>query len=217
MKHSLYRLKDLLAAFACELLKPLKISFIVGSKMAFFSLAQCTFPLIGFYGGMRSVGIAFGARTLYAFASGVGLYAGLFYHIPTLCGSFYLGTSSKLVRIALPLTCMVLFVAHPIGGQAWGYTLYWLIPMLAALIPHRSFFITALGTTFTMHAVGSVLWLYTRQLDPSVWYGLTGIVWAERIVFAACMTALHYSITFIRSVIPQAKERYHALYKTLHS
>jgi hypothetical protein len=215
MKHTVTSyIRNMLASIACEVVKPLKISFILGSKAAFFSLSQCSFPLIGAFSRPHTLIPAFFIRIAYALVSGLGIYTALIYHIPTLCGAFYLSTSSKFVRIALPMLCIGLFLLHPVGAQASVYTLYWLIPLITALYAHRSFFLQAVGSTFTTHAVGSVLWLYTHPTDATLWHTLLGIVWAERFIFAACMTGLYYGIRHIQSYSTSVKGTY--AYKLWH-
>lgn len=212
MKHTfMRRTAEIAATFGCELVKFVKISFVVGStKGMFFSLSQSLSPLLGWYGGSQSAVAAYGFRTLYAFFTGLGFYASALYHIPSFCGALYLSTHSKLVRTALPLACIVLFLVHPVGKAAFPYALYWLIPAAVPFLP-QSFFMQALGTTFVMHGVGSVIWLYTRTIDASTWSALTSIVWAERLVYASCMTGAYYAINTLRSCVPVLKKHYLAL------
>lgn len=189
-------------ALAAELTRLAKFSFIIGSKGAFFSPAQSFSPLVGFFGGVTSSIAIFSARIIITgLFSGLSAYITSLYHIPTFCGALYLSTNSKIVRIGIPLVCMALFIAHPIGSQAYLYSCYWLIPIGIALLNRRSVFMQALGSTFTTHAVGSVIWLYTHSLSSSSWNMLIGIVWAERLLLAAAMTALYYAITYLQDFI----------------
>jgi hypothetical protein len=204
----------LISTILSELCKGITVSFIVGSKAAFFSLAQSAFPLIGFFGGIRSTSIIFGIRLIImSFVKGMGTYLYSAYHIPTFCGALYLATPSKLIRIAIPAFCMALFVAHPIGRQAFVYTLYWLIPMVIAYIPSRSILLQALGSTFTTHAVGSIIHLYLYPSNPAIWNTLVSIVWIERLILASGMTALYYGISFIHQQLSsrQALRQLHNL------
>lgn len=96
------------------------------------------------------------------------------------------GKHSRLVQIAVPLACMALFVAHPVGGAAWQYSLFWLIPPAIALIPTTHLFLRSLGATFTQHAIGGVVWIYfVNSLNPAAWLALIPIVIGERLLFAA--------------------------------
>jgi len=84
----------------------------------------------------------------------------------------------------VPAIAMLLFIVHPIGSQAWYYSLYWLIPIIAYLLPNN-LFIRSLGSTFMAHAVGSIAFLYTFATVPSYWIALIPIVAMERLLFAA--------------------------------
>ena len=78
---------------------------------------------------------------------------------------------------------MALFIAHPEGRQAWYFSLYWLIPVLAEFKKDR-LILRSLGATFTAHALGSVIFLYGFGLPAAVWIGLIPIVALERGLFA---------------------------------
>lgn len=197
------RLLELISALTFELCKAGKLSLIIGSRAAFFSVTQVS-PVIGFFTGTVSSGMIFGIRTLLTLClHNFGLFTSLLYHIPTFCGTFYISSQSKISKIAIPLLCMFLFIIHPVGNQAYLYTAYWLIPIAIALLNGRSIFIQALGSTFTTHAVGSVIWLYTYTLNATTWNALISIVWAERLLFAAAMTLCYYAILYIKVAITE--------------
>jgi len=97
--------------------------------------------------------------------------------------AFYFGSRSRLKMITA-LACFVLFIIHPIGREAWLYSLYWLIPMVGAFLWRKNLLVKSLGATFTAHAVGSVVYLYAFGLPASVWLGLIPQVALERGFFA---------------------------------
>ncbi len=105
---------------------------------------------------------------------------------PMLFAAFYFAKYSKgkLIQAAVPLVCIGLFIIHPIGGQAWFYSLYWLIPAVALMLPEH-LFLRSLGTTFTAHSIGSITWLYLVPSTPALWLALIPIVAFERLMFAA--------------------------------
>ena len=80
--------------------------------------------------------------------------------------------------------------------QAPLYAALWIIPVLAAFFHRDNLWITALGNTFTAHAVGSVIWLYTIPMSAVAWYALIPQVLVERILFASGMVIVHYAIMF---------------------
>ena len=104
-------------------------------------------------------------------------------------------------RLFLPLLCMTLFVIHPVGSKAAAFAIYWLIPVglytIFTLKPalrayhHVSLFATALSATFLMHAVGSIMWLYSLNLPAQYWLSLVPVVPIERIIFASGICACY--------------------------
>ena len=173
----------------------IKFNFIFGSHYAFFSGINCITPLAGCWHGnalgtlcLILSGLLFGGKGLSLFT---------LYHIPSLCASFYWTVSSKIIRILAPTLCIALFVAHPIGHAVWGYSLYWLIPIIIAVMPHRSIFFKALATTFMAHAVGSVLWLYTISMPKEQWLALIPIVLFERFLLAGGIVAAYKAYQYV--------------------
>jgi hypothetical protein len=199
------RFIDFVHAIISESIKFLKISFIVGSQTAFFSVSQCLSPLIGLWSGTVSSCVVFFIRTIFGWSSlGISLFSTL-YHIPTFCGALYLSTSSKLVRASIPLLCILLFVTHPIGSQSFVYSFYWFIPIFIAFYNTKSIFLQALGSTFAQHAVGSIIWLYSKNMSPIEWNALISIVWAERLLFALTATILYYVVINIKQWLENTK------------
>jgi len=58
----------------------------------------------------------------------------------------------------------------------------WLIPFVATFFKKR-LILNSLGATFTAHAVGSTIFLYTFGLTPQIWLALIPVVFIERGVF----------------------------------
>lgn len=96
--------------------------------------------------------------------------------------------------ILVPAIAMLAFWLHPVGQQAWFYALYWTIPVIARFLPDR-LFLRSLGSTFTAHAVGSVLFLYTIETAPALWLALIPVVALERGLFALGISASHVLFT----------------------
>lgn len=108
----------------------------------------------------------------------------LFFGLPTLCALIYWSHDSKVIRVGIAVLCMVLFIAHPVGLHAASYTLFWLIPMMIAFLPQHML-LTAFGSTFTAHAVGSVMHLYLlNSLSADAWLALVPLVLIERTMLA---------------------------------
>lgn len=118
----------------------------------------------------------------------------LAYHIPSIIAAAYWHRKSDYLEYIVPVVCAVLFLAHPVGAQAWGYTLFWLVPIFASLFM-PSVAGRALTASFLAHAVGSVLWLYTLQTTwtPDYWWSLMLVVPFERCAIAAGILLVEYA------------------------
>ncbi len=179
-----------------------KISFLVGSSMVWFSGINSVLPLSGAFGGALGACLLFIMRQLihFLFFKTFSL-SFLAFCIPGFCASLYWATHHYSIRVGLPLACMGLFVVHPVGAQAFVYSLYWLIPVILYAVPQRSLFLHALGSTFVAHAVGSVIWLYTVPMTAGMWLGLMPIVIVERIFFALGMVIAYRAFSLIFGLI----------------
>lgn len=194
-----------------ELFSHVHLSMKIGSYMpTFFSATHCFSPLLGIFNHTAVWPFVFLLRacgkTFFLHSTANIL---LVYNIPSLCGALYfslIGTTliRKLALCAIPVSCMILFLAHPTGWQAAPYALYWLIPIMTILVKHNSFFLHALGSTFTTHAVGSVLWLYTKSIPASVWLGLIPVVFIERLAFSLGMVICYYGVRSAQSWLTAA-------------
>ena len=141
--------------------------------------------------------------------------------LPMCFAAIYFGLSKikKLNKLILliPISAIILFIAHPQGRQAWFYSLYWLIPIVAFFKKDR-LILNALGSTFTAHCVGSVAFLYIFNLPAPVWVGLIPIVFVERFSFALGIWATYLllnsvleklvSIQGLKVLSPLVNERY---------
>ncbi len=175
-----------------------KISFVVGSQLACFSGVNCVLPLAGAFGGVMGAGLVFVMRQLlHLFFFKTVSLSFLAMCIPGFCASLYWSSKHAAIRLWLPLACMALFVLHPVGAQAFIYSFYWLIPVVLYFWPYQSLFLTALGSTFIAHAVGSVIWCYTVPMTAAMWLALMPIVLLERTLFALGMVMAYRVLEFI--------------------
>lgn len=179
-----------LASVTFLLLRCAKISPIVGGGFSFFSLSDVVMPLSGviglWFGGLLVV-LRMGYKmTLYRLPLSY-----LVYHIPGFCAAGYWAVEGKLVRVFLPLGCMVAFVMHPVGYQAAPYCLYWLIPVAIYFSRKQTLFLHSLGSTFIAHAVGSIIWLYAFDMSAAMWLALIPMVALERLFFASTMVVIY--------------------------
>jgi len=178
-----------------------KLSFVVGSHMIWLSPASILVPLTGAFGGILGASVVCVIRMIvHCIIFKTLALSSLAFFVPGYCASIYWATSSSVIRFFLPLACMVLFIAHPIGGQAFLYSLYWLIPVVLFFIPRQSLFLNALGSTFVAHAVGSVIWLYTVPMSAAIWLSLIPVVAVERLLFACSMVVLYNIAAWVKNL-----------------
>ncbi len=111
--------------------------------------------------------------------------------LPVLFGAYYFAIyknnilQSRIFGILIPIICIVLFCIHPVGSQAWIYSLYWLIPIGLTFVSKKNLFYQSVSTTFIQHAIGSVIWIYfVSPLSAQVWLSLMPLVAIERLIFA---------------------------------
>lgn len=175
-----------------------KVSFIVGSFLAFFSATAIINPLAGAFMSIANMCLvfAFGLTAKVIIGGGLPSFKFLAYIIPGFFASLYWGSPSALIRVVVPVACMAAFIAHPAIGAGWVYSLYWLIPVALYIIRKQTIFLQALGSTFTAHAVGSVIWLYAVPMTPAVWLGLIPVVLVERLLFASGMVIAYHAINY---------------------
>lgn len=164
-------------------------SLMLGAHNAHFTLANIAWPLIG---ALFPLGLGAGLLSLLVGLKAVGFTAlplmSMTFGLPTLASMAVWSNSNKwadlLLRLVVPAACVMLFVAHPVGGQASLYTLYWFIPMTLAALNKKDILSRALSATFVAHAIGSVMWIYTVPTTSALWLGLIPVVAVERLSFA---------------------------------
>jgi len=206
----------------------MSISYMVGSYNVYFSGTNITVPLSGFFGGFWgccSVGfLRFLVKLWFYGASPLLL---LVHWLPGFIASLSFTVLKNnflqvLFNLVMPVTCIVLFLIHPIGLQAAPYVLYWLIPVVIYVLNVRYIFFRALSSTFIAHAIGSVAWLYIMPmygiaLTALDWISLIPVVVLERLLFASGITIMHQVLLYaVQSgkqcwaVIFGVYQRYHA-------
>ena len=83
---------------------------------------------------------------------------------PMLFAVLYFAKKRK-INLIVPVLAIAAFVAHPVGQTVWYFSLFWLIPIAMHFLRDRFLVARALGATFTAHAVGGALWIWTFSLD----------------------------------------------------
>lgn len=201
---------SLVSALSMPLLSLCKVSFMVGSYAAFFSLTSCAYPLAGvwmsrwaaalFFGLLALVKLALVPQTTSLVLSSAQMAASLLLavHLPGIFSAIAMSSRSWITHIALPFCCITVFVMHPEGGYAAPYALFWLIPIALYATRASSFFARTLSAGFIAHGVGSVLWLWAKPaMTASMWMALIPVVMVERLVFALGTAVIYYAVTAI--------------------
>ncbi|OIO21307.1 hypothetical protein COV61_02760 [Candidatus Micrarchaeota archaeon CG11_big_fil_rev_8_21_14_0_20_47_5] len=190
MKETVFILVFSLAALIAS---QVNFSPLLGAQNQSFTFFQFFGPMaggfLGIAGGAASVLIAQLAGFLLA-GNEFSLFNALRF-LPMILAAAYFARNggkaigkSALALSAIPILCMALFILHPIGGQVWYYSLYWLIPALMLVLFPGRLIARSLGSTFSAHAAGSVAFLYLLPSTPALWLTLIPIVAFERGLFA---------------------------------
>jgi hypothetical protein len=174
--------------------KLIKFSYVVGSLQCYFSAVSITGPLAMVFGGPLGEALFLILNYLFSTKSVMLLASS---GVPNIFAGLYWTTKSEKLRIILPILCMVLFWANPIGTAAWPYAMFWLIPAIIGMMKTKNIFLTALGSTFMAHAVGSVIWLYVMPMSAGQWLALMPIVPIERVCFASAMVCVYSALKFV--------------------
>jgi len=158
------------------------ISRIIGSSQNF-----TLFEFLGPIGGMFLGPVLGGLSAFFVRALNIVIFRQevdfltVMRFLPVIIAAAYFGLKTKKTAIIFPI-CILLFLLNPIGRQAWVYSLIWLIPFMASFGKKR-LILNSLGATFTAHAVGSVIFLYSFGLTSAIWISLIPVVFIERGIF----------------------------------
>lgn len=173
-------IKALAVITAVCLARALPFNWIIGSDFVMFSFSSIFAPVVALQCGLIWVSCFFFSLKLWTTSSLVYL---CLHRLPLILSAQAFVRSNVLISIGAPLLCMILFMVHPVGGQVWIYSLYWIIPMVLYMI-NQSLWSRALQASFIAHAVGSVVWLYTKSIPAEIWLSLIPIVAIERLIMA---------------------------------
>jgi len=172
------------------------------SANQYFTLVQTFAPTMGaFFGPVLGAGIVLVAEIFsFVFNGKEASLINILRLSPMLFAAAYFALYAKKAKLSVlaPLVCIALFLLHPVGAAAWPFALFWLIPVAAFAFP-QNLLLRSYGATFSAHAVGGVLWLYTIPTDAAYWLALMPIVVVERTVFAAGISASYYLVTTVAS------------------
>jgi hypothetical protein len=169
--------------------KQINFSPLIGAENQSFTVFQFFGPVAGaFLGSVFGIIAVLGAELIDFFVVGKeATWINVFRLAPMLFAVYYFGSKKKNLNVIVPLTAMALFIMHPVGRQAWVYSLFWTIPIIARLLPNKYAYsvpLRSLGATFTAHSVGSALFIWTIPTNPGMWIALIPVTAFERLMFA---------------------------------
>lgn len=191
---------SILTVLTVLLAKLIPFSFIVGSWGAYFSWSTIIVPALALHAGLGCVFLFFIPLKKIALTS-LLLFA--VYKSPLFFAAWAYRYPRFESWVILPIICMTLFIVHDVGGQAWPYALYWLIPVALWFIK-KSSWTKALSAVFIAHCVGSVIWLYTHDISAMIWMGLIPIVAKERFLMMLGIVAFDFFIVGCRVILSKA-------------
>ncbi len=183
----------------------INFSRLYGANNQFFTVFQFFGPAIGgFLGAGLSAVVVLSAEAFSFVFNGKELnLLNILRLAPMLFAASYFALYQNKAKISVlaPIACMGLFLIHPIGAQAWQYSLFWLIPAIAFLLP-QNLLLRSYGATFSAHAIGGIIWIYSIPSTPEFWMALIPVVIFERTVFALGISVSYYSLSIALSRVP---------------
>ena len=174
---------------------------IYGSWISYFSWSSIVAPVASYHFGILSVFSIIFCKSLLSPQRFLLFFA--LKRLPLIVSSWAFSSKNWITSLFVPAVCMLLFMVHPVGGQAFYYSFYWLIPMILYFVP-TSIASRSLSSTFIAHAIGSVVWLYFKGLGVEVWQLLMPIVIVERLLMATGMVGIHYLIKGVKQIYKHA-------------
>lgn len=199
--------KALGVSLVVVLARLLPFNFIIGSSHAIFSLSSVFAPVVAAQCGFFWVYTFFISKKLLV-APSVMLF---FHRVPLFCAARVFQKPDLWFAAFLPVLCLVLFVVHPVGAQAWPYALYWLIPVVFCFM-RDVVWARALQASFVAHAVGSVVWLYSGSISAEIWMSLIPIVACERLLIAGGIIVFNEICQIFMKVLSLLYCRYKVLH-----
>lgn len=180
----------------------INFSTLIGAEESqFFTLFQFFGPISGaFLGPLVGAFSVLTAQAISFFVVGKEIsLINVARLLPMLFAAYYFGTSKKKEwGLIVPLLAIGAFVLHPIGQQVWYYAvMFWTIPLLMRLVFPNKLFAKSLGATFTAHAVGGAIWIYTIPMTVEAWNLLIPIVIFERTIFAVGISVSYIAMNTV--------------------
>ncbi len=197
------------ALFTLVALLSMQLNFspIIGADNKSFHFFQFLGPVAGGFLGLWGIVVVSASQLINFMITGsAGPFSNQFLSLlPMVGAALYFGMSRKKglcsgISLLIPLAAMLLFWASPGGAEAWYYALFWLIPLIAKLLPDK-LFLKSLGATFTAHSIGSSMWAWFFPMSAEAWTALIPVTAAERLLFAAGIAVSYVLFTNILNAV----------------
>ncbi len=190
----------------------INFSQLLGSPNQFFTLFQFFAPIAGaFLGSVVGPAVVLATQAVdFLFFGKEATLLNVGRVLPLAFAAWYFAGGANARKVAgvpltalVPFAAIVLFLLHPVGGQAWFFpAVFWTIPVAVALFAGGNLLARSLGATLTAHAVGGVVWIYSLPTTPAFWAGLVPIVAYERLLFAAGIAVSYVAFNAVLSRLP---------------
>ncbi|MEK6842907.1 MAG: hypothetical protein AABY04_00305 [Candidatus Micrarchaeota archaeon] len=203
-----------LFAIAALISDQIKFSALWGASNQFFTAFQFIGPIAGGFLGVAAgaVSVLFAELISFAYLGKEASLLNVLRLAPMIFAAIYFakfGAKFDLKNnkiLLVPIAAILLFITHPVGSQVWYYSMFWTIPLIAAFLLPNNLFARSLGTTFTAHSVGGIVWLMLVPTTPAFWAALIPVVLMERMAFAAGISvsfvAFNTVLSKVESLIP---------------
>ncbi len=168
--------------------KNINFSSLIGEANQFFTLFQFFGPTAGAFLGpwVGGVAVLFSQLADFLLMGKEMSLVSILRFLPMLFAVYYFGSKRKITSSLICLVSIFLFVIHPVGREVWFLSFFWLIPILGKVLPDKmkgALLLRSFGATFTAHAVGSAIWIYTVPMTAGQWVSLVPIIAYERFLF----------------------------------
>jgi len=176
--------------FAALVFTARRIGFspVIGGEDQSFTFFQFFGPITGSFLGpfIGAAAVCFAHLTDLLLHGGPVTSLGLLGILPMMFAAIFMGIKKRMAGVLVPLAAMIAFIIHPVGRQVWFFSLFWAIPILAVVFKRHSnkIVVRSLGATFTAHAVGTTIWIWTIPMTAGQWISLIPVVVIERMIMA---------------------------------
>jgi hypothetical protein len=161
---------------------------VLGADSQSFTFFQFFGPVTGSFLGpfFGPIAVCFAHLTDLFLHGGPVSSIGLLGVLPMMFAAYFFGTKKRAAGVLVPLMAMTAFMIHPVGRQVWFFSLFWIIPIISVASKRFSsnMVVKSLGATFTAHAVGTAIWIWTIPMTAAQWISLIPVVMVERMIMA---------------------------------